>query len=245
MRMRKKTLHEKIFERLKRRIMKLPDGTKLPSQEELCEEFGVSRTVLREAIVGLEKDGLILRRQGLGTFVVKESKLAHVGLEYLRGIFKIISSSGRTPSFLMNECEKVTAEERIAGRLKIEPGEDIVKASHIYAADGIPVIYAETYIASNRIYGGAERFLRIFSQSRSKVLFSIMEELKKPVKYAVAEVTAVTSDQNLSKLLKVETGKSLVLLSEVHFGVYEIPLMYSEDYVNTDLFTIQVVREKI
>ncbi|MCB5331002.1 GntR family transcriptional regulator, partial [Bordetella pertussis] len=44
-------------------------GDKLPSEHEICEKFGVSRPVVREALLRLRADGLVTAHQGLGTFV--------------------------------------------------------------------------------------------------------------------------------------------------------------------------------
>jgi GntR family transcriptional regulator len=243
---KRKKLYDEIYERLKNEISQLPMGTKLPSEEKLCETFGVSRTIIREVIVALERDGFVIRKQGLGTFVIRDDKLVHTGIEYLRGLFKIISSSGKIPSFLINDYEKVKVDKNVARRLQIQEGEEIIKTKHFYAADGFPVIYAETYMATGRIHGGTESFLKAFLQNKTKVLFSLLEEdLGRPVRYAVAEIIAIAADQKLSNLLRVDIGKPLVLLSEVHYGIDDLPLLYSEDYINTDVFLIQIIRKKI
>ncbi|TPE51702.1 FadR/GntR family transcriptional regulator [Amaricoccus solimangrovi] len=49
-----------------------PKGTQLPTEKELIEEFGVSRTVVREAIANLKASGLVATRQGKGAFVLDE-----------------------------------------------------------------------------------------------------------------------------------------------------------------------------
>jgi len=48
-----------------------PQGAKLPSEQELCRTFGVSRTVVREATASLRLSGHLLSKQGLGVFVTK------------------------------------------------------------------------------------------------------------------------------------------------------------------------------
>ncbi len=61
-----------LVEALSLRIVKghLPPGTKLPTEGQFMDEFGVSRTVVREALSKLQAGGLVLTRHGIGTFVV-------------------------------------------------------------------------------------------------------------------------------------------------------------------------------
>ncbi|WP_181703902.1 FadR/GntR family transcriptional regulator [Chthonobacter albigriseus] len=63
---------DKVIEHLKGRIASgaLGPGAKLPTEVELIKEFGVSRTVVREAIAVLAGDGLVKARQGAGVFVL-------------------------------------------------------------------------------------------------------------------------------------------------------------------------------
>ncbi|SDE93902.1 DNA-binding transcriptional regulator, FadR family [Variovorax sp. CF079] len=50
-----------------------PVGSKLPVEAELCEHYGVSRTVLRETVARLKSDGVLDTQQGRGTFVLAQS----------------------------------------------------------------------------------------------------------------------------------------------------------------------------
>ena len=52
---------------------RLEQGDRLPTETVLAARFGVSRSVVREAIAGLRSDGVVRSRQGLGTFVVRET----------------------------------------------------------------------------------------------------------------------------------------------------------------------------
>ncbi|OAP36637.1 GntR family transcriptional regulator [Sinorhizobium glycinis] len=55
-----------------------PPGEKMPSSAELCEEFGVSRTVMREALASLKIAGRVVARQGSGVFVLeRDSRAIH------------------------------------------------------------------------------------------------------------------------------------------------------------------------
>lgn len=60
-------LYGQIFEQIVSGRLKI--GDQLPSEKEICERFGVSRPVVREALLRLRADGLVTAHQGLGTFV--------------------------------------------------------------------------------------------------------------------------------------------------------------------------------
>ena len=64
-------LYEQIVDDIEQRVLdgKLKVGDKLPSERELCEEFGVSRTAVREAIKALSEKGLVRSHTGRGTFI--------------------------------------------------------------------------------------------------------------------------------------------------------------------------------
>ncbi|MBB3230420.1 FadR/GntR family transcriptional regulator [Halomonas stenophila] len=67
------SLSQAVVEQLERRIAsgEVPVGSKLPTESELCEVFGVSRTVVREAITHLKSLGLVETRRGVGTTVLR------------------------------------------------------------------------------------------------------------------------------------------------------------------------------
>jgi len=74
-------------------------GEKLPTEKQICEETGVSRPCVREAIVALELLGIVERRAGAGTFIVNSIK-APSDTEVL-GLLSLIFREGQTPFHLI------------------------------------------------------------------------------------------------------------------------------------------------
>ena len=80
------TLFQKLHLQLAEIIEKTPAGEKLKSEPELAASLGVSRATLREAMRSFEGQGLIRRRQGVGTFVLDQKQNIESGLEILESI---------------------------------------------------------------------------------------------------------------------------------------------------------------
>ncbi len=81
-----KTLPQQLHERLVALISETESGGRLPSEPKLAKQMGVSRATLREAMRIFETQGIIHRRQGVGTFVVPPSQILDTGLEVLESI---------------------------------------------------------------------------------------------------------------------------------------------------------------
>src|SRR5215216_8062666 len=115
-------------------------GSQLPTEAELCEMLGVSRTVVREALRVLEDDGLVARRHGVGTFVRNQPILKNLNFNF--GITEMIESSGLKSgtshlALLKDRADKVKAEQ-----LHVELGTPLITVERVRTADGRPVVYS-------------------------------------------------------------------------------------------------------
>jgi GntR family transcriptional regulator, transcriptional repressor for pyruvate dehydrogenase complex len=81
-------LADQLYEQIVSQIVaaSLPTGERLPSESRLCELFGVSRPVVREALFRLQADGLVVTRHGAGTYVTKRPRDEFLRLAPIGGI---------------------------------------------------------------------------------------------------------------------------------------------------------------
>jgi GntR family transcriptional repressor for pyruvate dehydrogenase complex len=90
--LRQMKLGEQIYDRIFGLIVggEFPENSKLPTEVELAGRFGVSRTVVREALARLRDDGIVMSRQGAGTFVQRQPDKAILGFRPLASISDIL-----------------------------------------------------------------------------------------------------------------------------------------------------------
>ena len=114
------TLYQQIVDRLKREISegRLKPGAALPSFRQLAEDLLVSVITVKRAYEELEREGIIFRRQGLGTFVSEHghnrsraAKLA-VAEDLLREGFREAAEAGLKPSELIDLAREILKEKK-------------------------------------------------------------------------------------------------------------------------------------
>ena len=127
----------RIEQALRERIATLDPGDPLPSDAELCEEFGVSRMTARNAMQRLADEGLVLRVPGKGSFVAEPP--AHRRADRLLTFSREMERRGRQPSsrVLAREIRPSTAEE--AAALGLALAEPVVVLRRIRYADDEPI----------------------------------------------------------------------------------------------------------
>lgn len=129
--------YRRIEQALRERIASLTPGDELPSDAELCTQFGVSRMTARHAMQVLAEEGLLVRRPGRGSFVAEPP--AHRMANRLLTFSHEMRRRGRSPSsrLLARELRPATTTE--AGDLGMAAGEQIVSLRRLRCADGQPM----------------------------------------------------------------------------------------------------------
>jgi GntR family transcriptional regulator len=122
---------------LRARIVDLEADAPLPSDAQLCREFGVSRMTARNAVQRLVQDGLVYRLPGRGTFVADYGTHRHAGS--LTNFSHEMRRKGRSPSsrLLTRGIRPATATS--ASRLRLGPDASVVIVSRLRLADDEPV----------------------------------------------------------------------------------------------------------
>jgi len=120
-------------------------GDQFPTDDCLCQEYGLSRGTVRRAIDMLVKEGRLRREQGRGTFVMAPQLTP--SFFRLASFDEEMRQRGRTPSTKLIHLRISPASEQIAADLGLDIGEDVIEISLLRLADGIPMALETRYLA--------------------------------------------------------------------------------------------------
>jgi GntR family transcriptional regulator len=212
-------LYFQLAEHLREQIEsgQLKPGHQLPSERELSEQSGISRMTARQAILYLVRQGRLVVRPGIGTFVA-EPKLTHDTL-HLLGFTEEMLRNGLAPSSQVLEQALAAPPQRVAARLNLQPDDAAVKIVRLRLSQDTPLLL-ETVFVPQRLAPGLEH--EDLSQAS---LYTLLEEqFGLPLDHAqqTLEVTAASDDE--AQLFGILLGTMMLLLEGVTYTADEQPV---------------------
>ena len=137
----------------------LAPGDLLPSESELCRNFDISRSTVRQAIGALQAEGLVTRRQGRGTFVAEPKTLPRAQNVY--SFTSEIRAMGLTPSSTLVEFQLVAPPPDVARMLGLrDPEAPVYRFVRVRSVNGEPLILETSFYPRDLYPGLTEELLR-------------------------------------------------------------------------------------
>lgn len=132
------------------------EGYRMPSEMEIENEYKVSRITVRRAISELCEEGLLVKKQGKGTFVVGKEFNADMGR--LSGFHEYMEEQGRNVGICMLERSIVRLVPSLAKEMELAEDDDVFHMRRIMSTDGVPIMVDSCYIPLKLFPGIAEKF---------------------------------------------------------------------------------------
>lgn len=195
---------EQIKDVLTTLVRESRDGSLLPSERVLSEQFGVARMTVRGVINDLEAEGLVRRVGGRGTFV-QHPTLTHS--EIFRSFSEDMHNRGMTPGSRRYRARTRPAPGDVAARLGIDPGDPVHSIERVRTADGVPMALESTNLSAQRF----PNLLAVMGKEES--LYEVLARVFK-VRFESAEQTV-----SIARLSPVQASRLEVPTYDPAFAV--------------------------
>ena len=192
-------------------------GDRLPSEADLVEDYGVSRTTARRALDELRRQGLVWREPGRGTFL--SSPRLRTNLACLRSFTEEIESRGYEPGARLVARVASRAGKEIAAKLEVRVGEEVLCVRRLRLADGRPIFVCDSYLPSGRFPELKEADYSVVSLSR---LFE--ETIGRKVDRAYQWIGAAAATADVAALLEMYQDAPVLKVERVTFVSGDLPI---------------------
>jgi GntR family transcriptional regulator len=208
-------------------------GSQLPSEEQLSNLLGVSRPTLREAIRAMEDDGLVQRRRGIGTFVLRAATMEN-RLDINAGVTQLIEQAGMHPGTIVVRSEERPANAEEADGLHLASNASVLLVERIRTADDTPVVFSRDVLAAGVI--ALEHMLEGGS------IYDEFLRHGRVVHHGLVEIAAVAASPDIAKHLNVKLEAPILLLRQTDFDVDDNPILLSHEWHVPDAFRMTIYR---
>ncbi len=244
---RQVSLADQILDILIERIISgtYPPGSKLPAENQLREEFNVSRSTIRTAVSRLEDRKLIHRQRGVGTYISENQNISNPLNEFIE-FRKLIKENGYEPGYQELTSEIIEADEDIREKLQLDEGSLVLKIRKIFTANGDPIIYVinhiplwvlEDFITLEEATkpGTTERFIDFFEGICNQRISHFISTVKAELFGNIDAPDVLTHDGPNTPVL---------VINEIGYNGKDKPIVSSREFHPGDWMTFRMMRRR-
>lgn len=217
----------------------LPESTRLPSEQVLCDAFALSRPVVRNALAALSAEGLVIKEPRRGMFVA--SHPPEVGfMTEAKGVFEDLSAKGHevtVKTFDFGLCEANGVERRVFG---LPSAHKVIRILRVYRVDGAALTHTEIALPAHRLPG----MEKLDIENRS-IFDTINRHYGLKPQRADRWIKAATAASPVAERMGVEPGTPLLRIESVAFDFDGNALEYYDAYYNPDVSPLHIATDAL
>ena len=230
-------LYQRTAEALATLLARTAPGTYLPSEPDLARRLGVSRATLREAMRSFEERGLVVRRQGVGTYVTEAPHVIDTGLEVLESIETLAARMGLSATMGAHQVRRRAPEVEEARSLNPGAGAEVVEVSRVMLAEGRPVAYLIDVFLPEVLPNG-----ELEHGFTGSVLDLLLRRGQAALDSSRTEITAVSAPAEIARSLNIQRGDVLLRMEAYLYTKDGQAVVHSLSYFLPGTFRFHVVR---
>ena len=228
-------VYKRIQNAIRKRIesSELKPGDPVASERELARTHQVSLMTARHALAGLEREGVVERRRGAGTFVTAPK----IHFNKLMSYTEHMSSRGLSPRSRVLVSKIIDSEPEVAARLGLPPTARLVKIERLRLTADEPFALETCYLPAAEFSGLASSPL-----GRTSLFATLERDYDVELAYADEEVNATAAEPNIAELLGVPRAASVLRIRQVIYSTTGKATIYAVGFYRSERHTLFIRR---
>jgi len=228
-------VYKRIQNVIRKRIeaSELLPGDPVASERELAKLHKVSLMTARHALAGLEREGIVERRRGAGTFVAAPK----IHFNKLMSYTEQMSSRGLAPRSRVLVSKIVEHDVEVAARLGLPATSALIKIERLRETGDEPFALETCYLSAKEFVDLVKAPL-----GRTSLFATLQKEYAVELAYADEEVDATTADANVAELLGVPRGASVLRIRQVIYSTKGKAAIYVVGFYRSERHTLFIRR---
>lgn len=228
-------VYKRIQNAIRSRIesAELQPGDMVESERELAKTHKVSLMTARHALAGLEREGLVERRRGAGTFVASPK----IHFNKLMSYTEHMSSRGLNPRSKVLFAKVIEHDSEVAARLALPATSTLVKIVRLRETGDEPFALETCYLPAKEF----SELIKV-NLGRNSLFATLRQNYDVELAYADEEVDATTADANVAEMLGVPRGASVLRIRQVIYSTKGQATIYGLGFYRSERHTLFIRR---
>jgi GntR family transcriptional regulator/GntR family frlABCD operon transcriptional regulator len=225
--------YRKLYETLRKHIVEgvYKEGDLLPSENELCQLYDMTRPTVRQSLSALVSDGYIRKHQGKGSIVHRLPR--EIGILSVAGTTSAVGNRNLKTIIIVKPVLRSWNNEFMFSLSKLEKESGCIYMERLRLLEGTPIFYDISFIANINLPRITSR------QFENRSLFQVLRDnYQLEIKGGEQRIKAITASLKISKFLRIKKGEPVLHLERKletnKPGLY----LYSSIFCNTEKYSI-------
>jgi GntR family transcriptional regulator/GntR family frlABCD operon transcriptional regulator len=225
--------YRKLYEILRKHITEsiYREGDLLPSENELCQLYGMTRPTVRQSLSALANDGYIRKHQGKGSIV--HSLPREIGILSVSGTTSAVGDRNLETKIIIKPVLTPWPDNFMFSLSELEKESGSIYMERLRLLDGVPIFYDINYISNINVPRITSR------QFENKSLFQVLREhYHIEIKGGEQRLKAIPASSKISRFLNLKKGQPVLHLERKMETNNPGIFLYSSIFCNTEKYSI-------
>ena len=214
-------------------------GARLKPEAEFARNLGISRPSLRVAIRILAREGLIVVKHGVGTFIANETKPILGSIELMRSMTDMIQASGGEPACRDVSVALIEPPADVAEELELAAGAKVGRVTRVRLVNERPFAMANEYV----VLDGCQRDFNALQAFNGGSLYAFLRQtLGLSISHSKLRMSTVAADAATAQGLGLGKRAPLLLMRELHYDFDGRPALLTVNHLNTKVIEFTSMR---